>query len=76
MKANAGRNARNGQKQNERRKKALLRLEEQLSSNVKTDKRTHVLTAATAGNNVLLLESDVKRINKEIEILKSRIVNS
>lgn len=69
----SGRNARNKSAQNERRKKALERLILQKKSGVKTEKRTHVLTAATTGNNVPLTEGDVTRIDKEIETLKSRI---
>ena len=71
----SGRNARNKTAQNKRRKKALERLLEQKKSGVKTAKNTHVLTAATTGNDEPLTESDIKRIDKEIEILKSRITN-
>ena len=43
---------------------ALERLEAQLKSGVKTEKKTN--------NNVPLTEKDKLRINKEIETLKSR----
>jgi hypothetical protein len=74
-KRSSGRNAQNKGAQNERRKKVIKRLEEQLKSGVKTEKGTHVLTAATTGNNVPLTEKDVERIKKEISILNSRITN-
>lgn len=49
---------------NLRRRNALKRLQEQLKSGKKPDKQ---------GNFIALTESDIKRIEKEIEILKSRI---
>ena len=49
---------------NLRRRNALKRLQEQLKSGKKPDKQ---------GNFIVLTESDIKRIEKEIEILKSRI---
>lgn len=49
---------------NLRRRSALKRLQEQLKSGKKPDKQ---------GNLIALTESDIKRIKKEIEILKSRI---
>jgi hypothetical protein len=66
---------RNKVAQNNKRISALSRLENQLKTGVKTAKNTHVLTAATTGNDVELTESDVIRIKKEISVLKSRIVS-
>lgn len=54
----------NGVGINLRRRNALKRLQEQLKSGKKPDKQ---------GNLIALTESDIKRIKKEIEILKSRI---
>lgn len=54
----------NGVGINFRRRNALKRLQEQLKSGKKPDKQ---------GNLIALTESDIKRIKKEIEILKSRI---
>lgn len=48
----------------ERRAKVLGRLEDQLKSGVKTNKKTFDVKTP-------LTDSDVKRINKEITILKS-----
>ena len=75
VKKSGGGNSRNKQKQNERRKKALVRLQEQLKSGVKQEKNTHVLTASTTGNFISLTKEDVSRIEKEIETLNSRITN-
>lgn len=52
-----------GVKLRNRRKNALIRLEQQLKSGVKTVKF----------EKQPLTESDIKRINKEIQILKSKI---
>ena len=52
-----------GVKLRNRRKNALIRLEQQLESGVKTVKF----------EKQPLTESDIKRINKEIQILKSKI---
>lgn len=49
-----------------RQSNALNRLQEQLKSGVKTEK-------GNSGNKIPLTESDTKRINKEIGILKSKI---
>ena len=57
MKLTSGVKLRNG------RKNALIRLEQQLKSGVKTVKF----------EKQPLTESDIKRINKEIQILKSKI---
>jgi hypothetical protein len=48
-----------------RRKLALVRLEIQLEKGVKVDK--------TNRKEIPLTEKDISRINKEMEILKSRI---
>lgn len=48
-----------------RQSRALDKLEKQLKSGVKTKKKTTDV-------KIPLTDSDVKRINKEIEILKSR----
>ncbi len=48
-----------------RQARVLVKLEAQLKSGVKTKKKTSDV-------KVPLTDSDVKRINKEIEILKSR----
>jgi hypothetical protein len=47
----------------DRRARVLVRLEDQLKSGVKTMKKSTSKTALT--------DSDIKRINKEISILKS-----
>ena len=52
-----------GVKLRNRRKNALIRLEQQLKSGVKTVKF----------EKQPLTESDIKRINKEIQTLKSKI---
>lgn len=52
--------------QKSRKKRALEVLETQLSNSVKTEKGTRDV-------KIPLTESDVKRIKKEIEILKTRI---
>lgn len=51
--------------QRSRKSRALDMLEAQLKSGVKTEK-------GTRDNKIPLTESDIKRINKEIEILKKR----
>lgn len=53
-------------KQNERRRSALERLQSQLKSGVKTVK-------GTVDQTEILTEKDVKRINREIEVLKSKL---
>jgi hypothetical protein len=50
---------------NSRQSRALVMLENQLKSKVKTQKKTTDV-------KIPLTDSDIKRINKEIEILKSR----
>lgn len=52
-------------KLNERRQGALVRLETQLASGVKTERKTN--------NKVPLTDSDKIRMQKEIEILKKKI---
>lgn len=54
-------------KTTQRRKKVLHRLEEQLKKGTKIEKQSDVW------NEVPLVETDIKRINKEIQIVKSRI---
>lgn len=49
-----------------RQKNVLERLEKQLKSGVKTKKKTTDV-------KVPLNDADIKRINKEIEILKTRV---
>lgn len=53
--------------QRSRKSRALDMLEAQLKSGVKTEK-------GTRDNKIPLTESDIKRINKEIEILKKRTI--
>lgn len=50
---------------NLRRKNALSRLENQLTAGTKTQKKT-------TGSKIPLNENDMKRINREIEILTKR----
>jgi len=65
---------RNKVKLNLRRNKALERLEKQLTSKVKPERGLHPLTLATTSVNYLPLDkADVKRIEKEIATLKSKI---
>ena len=52
--------------QKSRKQRALSVLETQLSNSVKTEK-------GTTDVKIPLTESDVKRIKKEIEILKTRV---
>ena len=52
--------------QQSRRRRALAMLEQQLKSGVKTEKKTF-------DKKVPLTEKDVKRLNKEINILKDRL---
>lgn len=52
-------------KLSERRKGALERLERQLKSGVKTEKKTN--------KSVPLTEADKVRINREIDILKPKV---
>ena len=54
-------------KQNERRKSALGRLQSQLKSGVKPVK-------GSVNQTESLTETDVKRINREIDKLKTRLV--
>ncbi|HET8963744.1 MAG TPA: hypothetical protein VFM99_07600 [Chitinophagales bacterium] len=59
---------------NERRKRALSRLEAQLKIGTKPEKNLHKLTLATTGGyNFPLTAADIHRIEKEISILKSLI---
>lgn len=53
----------------DRRKAALARLQEQITSGVKTCKGKLGLNH----NKVKLTDSDIKRINKEMEILEKHI---
>ena len=58
----------------ERRKKVIVRLEEQLKRGTKVEQNLHLLTKATVGGDTLpLTEHDVERIKKEITILQTRI---
>lgn len=57
-----------GQK-NERRQKAILRLQEQLKTGLKPAPKP------VRGIDIVLDEDDVKRIKKEIQILQSRIIS-
>lgn len=52
--------------QKARKENNIVRLEEQLKSGVKTEKKT-------VNTKIQLTESDIKRIKKEIETLKSRV---
>lgn len=56
-----------------RRAKVIPRLEAQLKSGVKPEKVSMLTYATTGPNNVPLDENDIKRINKELSILKSRV---
>lgn len=59
-------------KVNQRRINVVSRLEEQLKSGKKALKNVGLPTSAT-DEYIPLTENDIKRINKEIEVLKSRI---
>jgi hypothetical protein len=52
---------------------ALNRLQNQLKAGTKTEKVSALTKATTGANQVELTDSDVKRINKEIEVLKTRV---
>lgn len=52
-----------------RRKRVILILEAQLKKGTKTSK----ISLTTDGEKVPLTDKDITRINKELEILKSRI---
>lgn len=52
-------------------KAALLRLQEQLKSGVKTEKRSSI--GQKKFEKVPLTNSDIKRIEAEIELLKSKV---
>lgn len=57
-----------------RRKGALVRLEAQLKAGTKPEKNTHSLTRATLGaQQYPLTDTDRRRMEREIETLKSRI---
>ena len=56
-----------------RREKALRGLEKQLKRGTKTEKVAQLTLATTGANQVPLEEKDVKRINKEINILKQKV---
>ena len=61
-------------RQNERRINVLSRLKSQLKTSSKTEKGS-ILTKVTVGlNQIPLTEQDVKRIEKEIKVLESKIV--
>lgn len=53
-------------KQRSRKESSLKRLQEQLKSGVKTKK-------GTRDEKTPLTEKDIKRINKEIEVLKQKL---
>ncbi len=59
---------------NQRRIDALNRLKAQLKSGLKTEKGSNLTKFTTGLNEVPLTEQDVKRIEKEIKILESKIV--
>ena len=54
-----------------RRERVIVMLEKQLKSGVKTKKIGD--TTPFVFSKIILTESDVKRINKELETLKSRV---
>lgn len=62
---------------NTRRKLALKRLETQLKSGIKPQKNEEIMNVLAKTNGIHgyipLTEKDIQRINKEIEILKSKI---
>ena len=58
-----------GVKKKQRQANALKRLEKQLKSGVKTNQ----FKDGSGYLEIPLTESDIKRINKEVEILKSRV---
>lgn len=61
----------------QKRKDVIERLENQLKSGVKPQKNKDILNILDKTNGLFgyipLTEHDIKRINKEIDILKSRI---
>ena len=56
-----------------RRVRALRRLEEQLKAGTKTEKVDKLTKATTGANQIPLDEVDIKRIKREISVLKSKI---
>lgn len=56
-----------------RRVRALRRLENQLKKGTKVEKVSALTKATTGANEIPLEEVDIKRIKKEIEVLKSKI---
>lgn len=56
-----------------RRENVIRRLEAQLKSGTKTEKVAQLTKATTGANQLPLEEKDVKRIKKELEVLKSRV---
>jgi hypothetical protein len=74
MKQNKG--GRNKVAENNKRVSALNRLETQLKSGVKS-RLVHVEgSGCSTWQDISLTEGDIKRINKEISVLKSRIVSN
>jgi hypothetical protein len=59
-----------------RRAKVIPRLEAQLKSGVKPEKVAFLTFVTTGPNDVPLNENDIKRINKELSILKSRVTTN
>jgi hypothetical protein len=59
---------------NERRINVLNRLKIQLKTGVKTEKGNNLTRFTTGLNDIPLTEQDVKRIEKEIKVLESKIV--
>lgn len=61
------------QKAKQRRVSTIERLELQLKSGTKTEKVSHLTLSTTGANQIPLEEQDVKRIKRELSILKTRI---
>lgn len=56
-----------------RQKRALERLENQLKAGTKTEKVNQLTKVTTGPNQIPLSEADINRINKEIQILKTKL---
>lgn len=61
------------QKSKQRRESVILRLEQQLKLGTKTAKVSGLTLYTVGAEQIPLLESDVKRINKELLTLKARV---
>ena len=57
----------------QRRERAIVRLEAQLKAGTKTEKVSQLTLATTGANQLPLTDKDRERIQKEIDVLKSRI---